>query len=194
MRRAATASTRSASAPSLPLTDGIAQSSSVSVEQIGHGARVTTRRRARAGSRSAAACRAPRPRRGSAGSARTAARTCRPGTPCMRVPCTTTARSGMSPRATSSPVCGVDHRRRRREDHARAELGAPPHARAVDDHAARPDEAVVLDDDGHGLRRLEHAADADAAREVHALADLCARRRPSPTCRPSCPRRRTRRC
>jgi hypothetical protein len=46
-----------------------------------------------------------------------------------------------------------------------------------DDHAfdhfrARADEAVVLDDGRAGLQRLEHAADADAARQVHVLADL----------------------
>ena len=37
---------------------------------------------------------------------------------------------------------------------------------------ARADEAIVLDDDGLGLQRLQHAADADAAGNVHALADL----------------------
>src|ERR1700744_3779646 len=38
--------------------------------------------------------------------------------------------------------------------------------------AARADEAVVLDDPRLGLQRLEHAADTDAAGDVHALADL----------------------
>jgi hypothetical protein len=40
------------------------------------------------------------------------------------------------------------------------------------DLRARADEAIVLDDDGLGLQRLQHAADADAAGNVHALADL----------------------
>jgi hypothetical protein len=41
-----------------------------------------------------------------------------------------------------------------------------------DDFRARADEAVVLDDRRVGLQRFEHAADADAAGEVHVLADL----------------------
>src|SRR5690606_12965145 len=59
------------------------------------------------------------------------------------------------------------------------------HAAATDDHAlddlrARADEAVVLDDRRRRLQRLEHAADADAAREVNVAADLraAADRRP----------------
>src|SRR5690606_26558283 len=59
------------------------------------------------------------------------------------------------------------------------------HAAAADDHAlddlgARADEAVVLDDRRGRLKRLEHAADAGAARDVHVLADLraAADRRP----------------
>jgi hypothetical protein len=43
---------------------------------------------------------------------------------------------------------------------------------AFDDLGARADEAVVLDDGRVGLQRLEHAADADAAGQVHVLADL----------------------
>ncbi len=43
---------------------------------------------------------------------------------------------------------------------------------AFDDFRARADEAVVLDDGGRGLQRLEHAADAGAARQMHALANL----------------------
>src|SRR5215211_1747360 len=43
---------------------------------------------------------------------------------------------------------------------------------AFDDLAARADEAVVFDDRRVGLQRLEHAADADAAAQVHVLADL----------------------
>ena len=47
----------------------------------------------------------------------------------------------------------------------------------ADDHAldhfrARADEAVILDDGRVGLQGLEHAADSDAAGEVHVLADL----------------------
>src|SRR5690606_20082959 len=51
---------------------------------------------------------------------------------------------------------------------------------ALDDLRARADEDVVLDDHRPGLDRLEHAADAHAARQVHVLADLRARadRRP----------------
>ena len=37
---------------------------------------------------------------------------------------------------------------------------------------ARADEAVVFDDHRSGLQRLEHAADAGAARDVHVPADL----------------------
>src|SRR6266403_844560 len=43
---------------------------------------------------------------------------------------------------------------------------------ALDHLAARADEAIVLDDHRVRLQRLEHAADADAAREVAVLADL----------------------
>ena len=43
---------------------------------------------------------------------------------------------------------------------------------ALDHFGAGADEAIVLDDRRAGLQRLEHAADADAAREVHVLADL----------------------
>src|SRR5689334_20487297 len=51
------------------------------------------------------------------------------------------------------------------------------HRTFLDDHAfdhfrSRADEAVVFDDGGRCLQRLEHAADADAARQVHVLADL----------------------
>src|SRR5574337_144339 len=42
---------------------------------------------------------------------------------------------------------------------------------AFDDLGACADEAVVLDDRRVGLEWLEHAADADAARQVHVLAD-----------------------
>src|SRR6185436_17858723 len=57
----------------------------------------------------------------------------------------------------------VDDRDRAGEDAARAEHASPTHPRALGDDAPAADEAVVLDDDGRGLRRLEHAADSDAA-------------------------------
>src|SRR6185437_11579106 len=43
---------------------------------------------------------------------------------------------------------------------------------ALGHFAARADEAIILDDHRHGLQRLEHAADAGAARDVTILADL----------------------
>src|SRR5690606_37450006 len=46
------------------------------------------------------------------------------------------------------------------------------HDHTLDDFRARADEAVVLDDGGIGLQGFEHTADADAARQVHVLADL----------------------
>src|SRR5882672_2756309 len=42
----------------------------------------------------------------------------------------------------------------------------------LDHLAAGADEAVVLDDGGVGLQRLEHSADPHASREVDVLADL----------------------
>ena len=47
-------------------------------------------------------------------------------------------------------------------------------AHALDDDAARADEHAVLDDDRARPGRLEHAADADAAREVARRAPICA--------------------
>src|SRR5690606_9473362 len=61
---------------------------------------------------------------------------------------------------------------------ALADVDAHRHDRAaLDDHAlddfrARADEAIVLDDRRRGLQRFEHAADADAARDVYVRADL----------------------
>ena len=46
-------------------------------------------------------------------------------------------------------------------------------AHALDDDAARADERAVLDDHRPRAGRLEHAADADAARQVH-VAPICA--------------------
>ena len=98
------------------------------------------------------------------------------GSPARR--CTTAARR---PGSTSSPVSasitGI----------AGLRITPSPSTHAVADARAlrRPCSGcpivhVVADDDRRRLRRLEHAADADAAREVHALADLRARpdRRP----------------
>src|SRR5207248_6266456 len=53
------------------------------------------------------------------------------------------------------------------------------HRAALDDHAlgdfgAGADEAIVLDDHGSGLQRLEHTADPGAARDVDVAADLSA--------------------
>ena len=43
---------------------------------------------------------------------------------------------------------------------------------AFGDFSARADEAIVFDDDGVRLQRLEHAAQTGAARDVAVLADL----------------------
>ena len=74
----------------------------------------------------------------------------------------------------------VDDRDRGRQDDVRCDHGAGADPHALDDHRARADEGAVLDDHGRRLRRLEHAADADAAREVDVRADLRTRadRRP----------------
>ena len=53
----------------------------------------------------------------------------------------------------------------------------PMHGAFADDDAfgdfgARADEAIVFDDHGVRLQRLEHAADADAAGDVAVAADL----------------------
>src|SRR4029079_17824369 len=65
----------------------------------------------------------------------------------------------------------VDDRRRRRDHDIRPEHGLAADPDALDDDAPRADERAVLDDHGAGLERLEHAADADAAAEVHVGAD-----------------------
>src|SRR5690606_4326110 len=46
------------------------------------------------------------------------------------------------------------------------------HDHAFDDFRAGADKAIVLDDGGARLERFEYAANADAARKVHVLADL----------------------
>src|SRR5580693_1061913 len=66
---------------------------------------------------------------------------------------------------------GVDDVGGRGEDGARAEHGAPPYPGPADHHAARADHDLVLDYHRHRVRRFEHAADADAARQVDVLAD-----------------------
>src|SRR6516165_8315819 len=50
---------------------------------------------------------------------------------------------------------------------------ARSHYHALDDLRARADEAVVLDDGGGSLQRLEHSTDPDSTREVDVAADLC---------------------
>ena len=85
-----------------------------------------------------------------------------------------THHDGTTPREISSPVSasitGMEGSRKLRRQH-----GALADPRPAGHHAAAADEGVVLDDDGHGIGRLEHAADAHAARQVHPLADLGAR-------------------
>ena len=66
----------------------------------------------------------------------------------------------------------VDDLGRSAEEHAHRQ-----HRALLDDHAfgdfgARADEAIVLDDHRPGLKRLEHAADPGAARNVDVPADL----------------------
>src|SRR5262249_27259520 len=61
------------------------------------------------------------------------------------------------------------------QKHAHAEYGALAHDYAFGDFGASADEAVILDDHRLLLQRLEHAADPNPARDVHALADFCAR-------------------
>src|SRR6478752_6326545 len=66
----------------------------------------------------------------------------------------------------------VDDFRRRAEEDAHRPHRALAHDHALGDFRARADEAIVLDDHGFGLQRLQHAADADATGDMHALADL----------------------
>src|ERR1019366_483375 len=58
------------------------------------------------------------------------------------------------------------------EEHAHRQHRTLAYDHAFGDLRAGADEAVILDNDGLGLQRLQHAADADAAGNVHALADL----------------------
>src|SRR5262245_61627546 len=66
----------------------------------------------------------------------------------------------------------IDDSRRGAEIDAHREYRALAHDHAFGDFRARADETVVLDDHRAGLQRLEHAADAGAARDVAVLADL----------------------
>ena len=113
----------------------------------------------------------------------------------VRVPGMTMARGGTYPRCSTGSESGdVDHRHAGGQDDAGADhrLAADPHA--FDDHAARADEGTVLHDHRRGLERLQHAADADAAGQVHVRARSARTSRPSPTCPPWCPVRPRRRC
>src|SRR5690606_4562921 len=58
------------------------------------------------------------------------------------------------------------------DEHAHRNHGVFFNDHAFDDFRSRADEAVVFDDGRIGLERFEHAADADAAGKMHALADL----------------------
>src|SRR5207247_4946728 len=69
----------------------------------------------------------------------------------------------------------VDHGARGREHARRRDHGSGTDPHALDEDGTRADERTVLDDHRRRLRRLEHAADADAARQVHVRADLSAR-------------------
>ena len=104
-----------------------------------------------------------------------------------RVPGTTTARGGTAPRCStgSAPVTSMIGTLAVSETFA-DEHRAGADAHALGDDAARAEEGAVLDDHRRRVRRLEHAADADAAREVHVGADLRARadRRPGVDHRP----------
>ena len=88
-----------------------------------------------------------------------------------RMPGTTTEPAGTRPKVTSPRLAIVDPRARADED-AHREHRAALDDDALDDLGARADEAVVLDDRRARLQRLQHAADADAAREMHVAADL----------------------
>jgi len=63
------------------------------------------------------------------------------------------------------------------DEHAHRNHGAGFDDHALDDLRAGADEAVILDDGGTGLQRLEDAADADSAGQVHVLAGSARRSR-----------------
>src|SRR5690606_524328 len=58
------------------------------------------------------------------------------------------------------------------DEDAHGDDGALFHYHPFHHFGTGTDEAVVLDDGRVGLQRLQYAADADAAGEVHVLADL----------------------
>src|SRR5262249_47554140 len=66
----------------------------------------------------------------------------------------------------------VDDLGGRGDHHVRAEDGLLLDQGALDDDAAAADEAAVLDDHWRGRGRLEHAAEAYAAGEVHVATHL----------------------
>src|ERR1041384_2395571 len=66
----------------------------------------------------------------------------------------------------------IDDARRGAEINAHREHRALAHDDAFGHFRARADETVVLDDHRPGLQRLEHSADAGAARDMTVLADL----------------------
>ena len=86
-----------------------------------------------------------------------------------------------APRRDDAPAdllagLGVDHRDRAGRGCTPApSTDAVAHPGPLGDDAAAADEAVVADHDRRGVGRLEHAADADAARQVDVGADLGAR-------------------
>ena len=137
------------------------------------GARRRSRTRAgrRSGSSSGRSRRCARRR-----SARTRARTSRPGTPSAARPGARPRAAARSPRYStgSAPVTsmiGIEAERT-----TFGAITAPgPDVDALDDDRPRADERAVLDDHRPRLSRLEHAADADAAREMDVGADLSAR-------------------
>src|ERR1051326_8120996 len=89
-------------------------------------------------------------------------------------------RIGRHPPGDDFAGLAVDDLCRRTDEGAHRQYRALLDDDALDDLAARADKAIILDDDRFGLQRLQHAADADAARQVTVLADLRARtdRRP----------------
>src|SRR5690606_13332587 len=68
--------------------------------------------------------------------------------------------------------CSIEDGRALPDVHAHAQHGVLFDHHAFDDFGASADEAVVFNDGGAGLQRLEHTANAHAARQVYARADL----------------------
>ena len=118
-----------------------------------------------------------------------AGRSSRPGTPAgasrgRRSPAAAPRRGARPARSPGH----VDHRGVPREDHARRRARPRARTRTPSTTMHRdPMNAPSSTITGVGLDRLEHAADPDAAGQVDVGADLRARARPSPTCRPCVP-------